>query len=221
MERQTGQAAASAFVMGADFIVTGSINQCTVEAATSEPVKALLETLDVQDTTCAPAGDMFELGAKIQVVRKGLFFPARASRLYALYQQHDSLEALDAKTRQQLQEKYFQRSFEEVWAETLRYYQRVDPEVVARAERSPKKKMALVFRWYFVHTSRLALSGSHEQRTDYQIHCGPALGSFNRWVQGTPLASWRNRHVDEIAFKLMEAAAGWLERQLQALRGAA
>jgi trans-AT polyketide synthase/acyltransferase/oxidoreductase domain-containing protein len=217
----TPHAAASAFIMGADFIVTGSINQCTVEAATSEPVKELLETLDVQDVTYAPAGDMFELGAKIQVVRKGLFFPARANRLYSLYQQYGALEALDAQVRQQLEEKYFRRSIADVWDETRRHYLRVDPEVVERAERNPRKKMALVFRWYFVHTSRLALGGSREQRTDYQIHCGPALGSFNQWVKGTPLASWRNRHVDELADKLMDATAEWLDRQLQVLRGAA
>ncbi len=214
----TPEAAAAAFVMGADFIVTGSINQCTVEAATSEPVKELLQTLDVQDVTCAPAGDMFELGAKIQVVRKGLFFPARANRLYALYQQHDAWESLDAATRQQIQEKFFRRGFEEVWAETRQHYLKTDPSVVERAERNPKKKLALVFRWYFVHTSRLALSGSREQRTDYQIHCGPALGAFNQWVRGTPLESWRNRHVDDIAVKLMEATADGLERRFQALR---
>ncbi|WP_171443792.1 ACP S-malonyltransferase [Myxococcus xanthus] len=214
----TPQAAAAAFVMGADFIVTGSINQCSVEADTSEPVKDLLETLDVQDVTCAPAGDMFELGARVQVVRKGLFFPARANRLYALYQQLPSLDALDAETRAQLETKYFRRTFEQVWEETRAHYLRVDPGVVERAERNPRQKMALVFRWYFVHTSRLALRGSPEQRTDYQIHCGPALGSFNQWVQGTPLVSWRNRHVDEMAVKLMEATAEWLERRFQVFR---
>ncbi|NVJ08045.1 ACP S-malonyltransferase [Myxococcus sp. AM001] len=214
----TPQAAAAAFIMGADFIVTGSINQCSVEAGTSEPVKDLLETLDVQDVTCAPAGDMFELGAKVQVVRKGLFFPARANRLYALYQQYPSLEALDAQTRSQLETKYFRRGIEEVWEETRQHYLRVAPEVVERAERNPRQKMALVFRWYFVHTSRLALRGSPEQRTDYQVHCGPALGSFNQWVQGTPLASWRNRHVDEMAVKLMDATAEWLEQRFQGFR---
>ncbi|NRD51929.1 [acyl-carrier-protein] S-malonyltransferase [Corallococcus sp. AB030] len=215
----TPQAAGAAFLMGADFIVTGSINQCTVEAGTSEPVKDLLETLDVQDVTCAPAGDMFELGAKIQVVRKGLFFPARANRLYALYQHHPSLEALDAETRKQLQEKVFRRGFDEIWEETRQHYLRVDPEVVALAERTPRKKMALVFRWYFVHTSRLALRGSREQRTDYQVHCGPAMGAFNQWVRGTPLASWRDRHVDEMGVKLMEATAAWLEERFQVMRG--
>ncbi|MFB1482191.1 ACP S-malonyltransferase [Corallococcus sp. RDP092CA] len=215
----TPHAAGAAFLMGADFIVTGSINQCTVEAGTSEPVKDLLETLDVQDVTCAPAGDMFELGAKIQVVRKGLFFPARANRLYALYQHHPSLEALDVETRKQLQEKVFRRGFDEVWEETRQHYLRVEPEVVALAERNPRKKMALVFRWYFVHTSRLALRGSREQRTDYQVHCGPAMGAFNQWVRGTPLSSWRNRHVDEVGVKLMEATATWLEERFQAMRG--
>lgn len=215
----TPHAAGAAFLMGADFIVTGSINQCTVEAGTSEPVKDLLETLDVQDVTCAPAGDMFELGAKIQVVRKGLFFPARANRLYALYQQHPSLDALDAETRKQLQEKVFRRGFEEVWEETRRHYLRADPAELERAERNPRKKMALVFRWYFVHTSRLALRGSREQRTDYQVHCGPAMGAFNQWVRGTPLASWRARHVDAIGDKLMDATAGWLEERFQVMRG--
>lgn len=69
----TPEAAAAAFILGADFIVTGSINQCTVEAGTSEIVKDLLQEINVQDTEYAPAGDMFELGAKVQVLKKGLF----------------------------------------------------------------------------------------------------------------------------------------------------
>ncbi len=35
----TPEAAAAAFILGADFVLTGSINQCTVEAATSDQVK--------------------------------------------------------------------------------------------------------------------------------------------------------------------------------------
>ncbi|MFN8371032.1 MAG: ACP S-malonyltransferase [Bacteriovoracaceae bacterium] len=70
----TPEAAAAAFILGADFIVTGSINQCTVEAGTSDVVKDLLNQANVQDTTYAPAGDMFEVGARVQVLKKGLFF---------------------------------------------------------------------------------------------------------------------------------------------------
>lgn len=66
----TPQAAVAAFMMGADFILTGSINQCTVEAGTSDCVKNLLQEINVQDTDYAPAGDMFELGAKAQVLKK-------------------------------------------------------------------------------------------------------------------------------------------------------
>lgn len=67
--------------------------------------------------------------------------------------------------------------------------------------------MALIFRWYFIHTSRLAIKGSAEQSVDYQIHCGPALGAFNQWVKGTPLENWRNRHVDKIGEKIMQDTA--------------
>src|SRR5262249_24592935 len=107
----TPESAAAAFIMGADFILTGSINQCSVEAGTSDAVKDILQGLNVQDKSYAPAGDMFELGAKVQVVRKGLFFPARANKLYDLYQRFNSIDEIDEKTQQQIQEKYFQRSF--------------------------------------------------------------------------------------------------------------
>ena len=70
----TPEAAAAAFIMGADFILTGSINQCTVEARISDNVKNLLQEINIQDTDYAPAGDMFEIGAKVQVLKKGVFF---------------------------------------------------------------------------------------------------------------------------------------------------
>jgi len=213
----TPEAAAAAFILGADFVLTGSINQCTVEAGNSEPVKDLLEQMDVRDTAYAPAGDMFELGAKIQVLKKGLFFPARANKLHALYRQCNALEELHESTRREIQSKYFKRSFDEVYEETRAYYAEHDPQQVARAERDPKHKMALVFRWYFIHSMRLALNGSQDQRVDYQVHCGPALGAFNRWVQGTDLQSWRKRHVDVIAERLMHATAALLSERFRAL----
>jgi trans-AT polyketide synthase/acyltransferase/oxidoreductase domain-containing protein len=215
----TPEAVAAAFILGADFVLTGSINQCTVEAGTSDAAKDLLQRMDVRDTTYAPAGDMFELGARIQVLKKGLFFPARANKLYALYCQHSSLEALDQKTRNELEDKYFRRSLAAVWEETRAYYLAHDPEQVERAERDAKHKMALVFRWYFVHTMRLALNGSKDQQVDYQVHCGPALGAFNRWVKGTELENWRNRHVDVIAERLMQATAVLLGNRFQSLYG--
>ncbi|MDT8977361.1 ACP S-malonyltransferase [Paenibacillus sp. chi10] len=206
----TPQAAAAAFVMGADFIVTGSINQCTVEANTHDTVKDLLQQMNVQDTELAPAGDMFEFGAKVQVLKKGLFFPARANKLYHLYCQHNSIVDIDEKTKKQIQEKYFKRSFESVFEELKSYYPHSDIE---KAENNPKHKMALIFKWYFAYSTKLALSGNIECKVDYQVHCGPSLGAFNQWVKGTELENWRNRHVDDIALKIMHGSAELLNKR--------
>jgi trans-AT polyketide synthase/acyltransferase/oxidoreductase domain-containing protein len=216
----TPEAIAAAFVLGADFVLTGSINQCTVEAGTSETTKGLLQEAGVQDTDIVPAGDMFEFGAKVQVFKKGLLFPSRAKKLYDLYRQYDSLEQIDPSTRAQLETRYFKRSFAEIFAETKEYYQRVLPQVIERAERDPKQKMALVFRWYFIHTNRLALRGDPAEKVDYQIHCGPAMGAFNQWAKGTGLEDWRNRHVDEIGIRLMRAAAQFLDDRFRAMHPA-
>jgi len=210
----TPEAAAAAFAMGADFIMTGSINQCTVEASTSAEVKDLLQAINIQDTAYAPAGDLFELGAKVQVLKKGVFFPARANKLYELYSNHDSLDQIDGKTLRMLEEKYFRRSIDAVWAETEAFYEQHRPEELKLIRTSPKKKMSAIFRWYFVRTSRLALSGDPQCKVDYQVHTGPALGAFNQWVKGSRLEDWRQRHVAEIGHQLMSATAELMSRQI-------
>jgi trans-AT polyketide synthase/acyltransferase/oxidoreductase domain-containing protein len=215
----TPHAAAAAFVLGADFILTGSVNQCTVEAGTSDLVKDMLAGMNIQDTAMAPAGDMFEIGAKVQVLSKGVFFPARAAKLHELYRQYDSLEAIDAKTRQQLETRYFKRSIEAVFQECKEYYSKTAPEVLEQAEKSPKAKMVLVFRWYFVHTSRMAMRGEASERVDFQVHTGPALGAFNQWVKGSAYEDWRNRHADEIAEMLMTGAARILRERVAGMLG--
>lgn len=210
----TPEAALAAFMLGAEFVVTGSINQCTVEAGTSEAVKDLLAEMSVHDTEYAPAGDMFEQGARVQVVRRGVFFPARAQKLYDLYVRHDGIADLDSRTRDTLERRYFRRPIDEVWAETSDYLKAVAPHRLAGAERSEKQKMALIFRWYFVQSTRLALAGTSDRRVDYQIHCGPAMGAFNTWVRGTPLEPWRQRRVAVIAERLLDETAVLLDRRL-------
>ena len=209
------QAALAAFIMGADFILTGSINQCTVEAGISDTVKNMLQGMNIQDTEYAPAGDMFEMGARVQVLKRGVFFPGRANRLYQLYTQYGAMEEIPQKTAQQIQERYFRRSFADVWHETKAYWtDRNMPQEIRKAQENPKHKMALVFRWYFAHSIRLALSGDPDYQVDYQVHTGPALGVFNQWVKGTELENWRNRHVDRIAMKLLTETAKLLQGSL-------
>lgn len=204
----TPAAVAAAFVLGADYVLTGSVNQCTAEAATSDVVKDMLQDIDVQDTDYAPAGDMFELGSRVQVLRKGVFFPSRGNKLHALYSHHDGIDDLPAKTRAQLERTYFRKPLDDVWADVVAHLRASGrAELVERAEKQPKQKMALIFRRYFGYSARIALEGGREDKVNYQVHTGPALGSFNQWVKGTPHESWRNRHVDEIGLLLLDGAA--------------
>ncbi len=213
----TPQAAASAFMMGADFILTGSINQCTREAGTSDVVKQLLQDIDVQDTDYAPAGDMFEIGAKVQVLKKGVLFPARANKLYKLYEQFSSVDDIPSDTLKRLEKNTFGRSLHEVWDETKKYLQdKGRHQEVAKAESSPKHKMALIFRWYFAYSNQLAISGDEQDRVNFQVHTGPAIGSFNQWVKDKGLASWEQREVDKIGKMLMHATADYINEFMEA-----
>jgi trans-AT polyketide synthase/acyltransferase/oxidoreductase domain-containing protein len=213
----TPSAIVAALMLGAEFVCTGSINQCTVEAGTSSEVKDILQDLAINDFAYAPAGDMFELGAQVQVVRKGLFFPARARRLHDLYRHYDDLDALPADVRRQLEERFFGCSIDEVWAQTRAWLDIADADAVARAVATPKQKMALVFRWYFHKTSEYALAGRREHQVNFQIHSGPALGAFNAWAQGKGLESWRDRQVADVAQRLLDGAATLLDQRLQQL----
>jgi len=208
----SAEAIGASFMLGADFVMTGSVNQCTVEAGTSDLVKDMLAELDVQDTGYAPAGDMFEIGARVQVVRKGTLFPARANKLYQLWRQYDGLDAIDAATRESLQQRFFRRSLDDVWADTLQHLAAKSDNALQRALEQPKVRMAHVFKWYFAHSTQVAMAGVAAEKVNFQIHCGPALGAFNRAVAGTELAGWRDRHVDEVAEHLMRTAAAGLTR---------
>ena len=193
--------------------MTGSINQCTVEAGTSDSVKDLLQQINIQDTAHAPSGNMFEPGGRIQVLRRGVFFPARASLLLDTFKQYDGLEDIAPEKAQHLQKKILQKPFGEIFEEVKHHY-KDSPEVIERAERQPKFKMALVFKWYFVKSAEAAIQGLDTHRVDFQVPCGPALGAFNQWVKGSSLESWHNRHVDILAGKLMEGTADLLNKKL-------
>ena len=211
----TPEAAMAAWVLGAEFILTGSINQCTVEAGTSDQVKDLLQRVNVQDTEYAPAGDMFETGARVQVLKKGVFFPARANKLFQLYQHYNSLDELPENAKKQLQKNYFKCSFDQIWQEVAQHYQWRNPDRLHELEKHPKKRMAAVFRWYFSYSTQLAITGATNAKLDYQVHCGSALGAFNQWVKGTRYESWRERRVNEIAEHLVIETSKLLSERIQ------
>jgi trans-AT polyketide synthase, acyltransferase and oxidoreductase domains len=212
----TPASAAGAFAMGAAYVLTGSVNQACVESGSSDAVREMLAQAEQADTIMAPAADMFEMGVKVQVLKRGTMFAMRAAKLYELYRTSPSLEALPAADRANIEKNLFRAPLEEIWARTRDFFLQRDPAQVPRAESDPKHKMALVFRWYLGLSSRWANTGEPTRKLDYQIWCGPAMGAFNEWTKGTFLEQPRNRRVVTVAFNILYGAAVLL--RLQTLR---
>lgn len=198
---------AAAFAAGAAYVVTGSVNQTCVEAGISAEAKRLLAEADLADVMMAASGDMFELGVKVQVLRRGTLFGPRANRLHQLYTDFDSVESIPAPEREKLERTVFRASLDDVWAQTRDYWQTRDPAQLARAEADPRHRMALVFRWYLGQASWWPIRGDQDRRDDYQLWCGPAAGAFNAWVRGSFLEDPAGREVVQVARNLLEGAA--------------
>jgi PfaD family protein len=203
----TPWSAASAFAMGAAYVVTGSVNQGCVESGTSDAVRKMLAEARQADVAMAPAADMFEMGVKVQVLKRGTMFAMRATKLYDLYRAHESLDALPPGDRATLEKNLFHAPLETIWEQTRDYFRTRDPAQIARAEREPKHKMGLVFRWYLGNASHWANQGEAARAMDYQIWCGPAMAAFNAWVAGSFLERPENRHVATVALNILYGAA--------------
>lgn len=200
-------AVAAAFQMGAAYVLTGSVNQGCVESGLAPYGKDLLALAGMADVVMAPAADMFELGVKVQVLRRGTMFGVRAQRLYDTYQQYAGMDDIPADERQRLEAEIFKAPLAKVWADTAAFFRERDPHELARAEREPKHQMALVFRWYLGLSSKWAISGDDDRKMDFQIWCGPAMGAFNAWVKGSFLEPPGSRTVVQVALNLLEGAA--------------
>ncbi|HEX4703208.1 MAG TPA: PfaD family polyunsaturated fatty acid/polyketide biosynthesis protein [Pseudonocardiaceae bacterium] len=200
-------AVAAAFAAGAAYVLTGTINQLSAEAGLSDAAKALLAKAELSDVVMAPAADMFEYGVRVQVLRRGTLFAARATQLYDAYQAYPSLEAIPAPVRDRIEKDVLCSTFADAWVQTRRFWERRDAREVDRALDDARHRMALVFRSYLGLSSRWAIDGEPTRQADYQIWCGPAIGAFNTWVAGSPLAVPARRTVVQIALNLLEGAA--------------
>jgi trans-AT polyketide synthase, acyltransferase and oxidoreductase domains len=215
----TPAAVHAAFALGADYVLTGSVNQATVEAGTSPMAKAMLAEAGWWEVATGPAPDMFEIGAKVQVLGRGSMYAQRAQRLYDLYKRFDSLDAIPTAERERIEKQIFRRPIAEVEAETLAYWQARDPQQAERATADARHRMALVFRWYLGMTSRWARTGEEDRKRDFQMWCGPAMGAFNEWARGSALEPVERRTIAAIAEALMSGAAGSARVQLARAQG--
>ncbi len=198
---------ASAFALGAAYVMTGTVNEAAVESGMSEAGRKLLAQAGIADVAMAPAADMFEMGVKVQVLRRGTMFATRAQKLYDAYLAHDSIESLPASVRARLESEIFKAPLDAIWADTRAFWEKRDPQEVARAEKDGHHRMALCFRWYLGKASRWANAGEPTRIMDYQIWCGPAMGAFNTWARGSFLEEPANREVAQIALNFLEGAA--------------
>ncbi|MDH6058136.1 PfaD family polyunsaturated fatty acid/polyketide biosynthesis protein [Umezakia ovalisporum] len=215
----TPQSALAAFMMGAAYVVTGSINQSCIEAGTSQYTKQLLAQAEMSDVMMAPAADMFEMGVKLQVLKRGTLFPLRAQKLFELYKNYDSIEHIPLEEREKIEKQIFRNSLDAIWQETVKYLSQRNPEKLQKAMNNPKLKMAVIFRWYLGLSSRWSNSGEKGREIDYQIWCGPAMGSFNNWIQGSYLADLNNRKVADVADHIMTGAAFFYRLQSLKIQG--
>ncbi len=214
----TPDAAAAGFAMGAAYLLTGSINQAAVEADTSESVRDMLVEARQADVTMAPSADMFELGAKVQVLKRGTMFAMRAAKLYELYKAHSIYDEIPEGARTMIERDMLRTSFAEAWNQTRLFFQSRDPSQIERAAADPKHQMALVFRSYLGQASLWAKTGVPDRKIDYQIWCGPAMGAFNAWVKGSFLEDKQNRFTAAMGLNLMYGASRlmrcqWLRSQ--------
>jgi PfaD family protein len=202
----TPSGVAGAFAMGAAYVVTGSVNQACVESGSSDAVRKMLAEAGQADVIMAPAADMFEMGVKVQVLKRGTMFAMRAQKLYDLYRTYSGWEAIPAAERIQIEKTLFRTTFDEVWGWTREFWAKREPGQLAKAETDARHRMALVFRWYLGLSSRWANAGAAGRQVDYQVWCGPAMGAFNEWARGSHLEHPQNRTAVGVALNLLYGA---------------
>jgi PfaD family protein len=146
-------------------------------------------------------------------------FAPRASKLYELYTRYNSWDEIPLTERQKLEATVFKRKYDDIWTDTVKFFTERDPRQIERAANDPHQQMALVFRWYLGLSSRWSNSGEKGREMDYQIWCGPSMGTFNDWTNGSYLEDPANRHVVDVARQLLGGAAYLARMRMLSLQG--
>ena len=207
----TPTSAAAAFAMGAAYILTGSVNQACVESGSSDIVRQMLAEAGQADVAMAPAADMFEMGVKVQVLKRGTMFPMRAAKLYELYR---------AYRRSMRSRKPSATAGEERVSFAARRSLAADTRVLPQARSSSgaeggsRRQAQDGTRVSVVPGTIVALGecGSPDRKLDYQVWCGPAMGAFNEWAKGSFLEQAKNRSVVAVGAQPLYGAAIVLRR---------
>ena len=125
----------------------------------------------------APAADMFEMGVKVQVLKRGTMFAMRAAKLYELYRTHPRLEDLPAAERAALEKNLFRAPLEEIWAQDARLFH---GDAIRARWNVPSASRNIEWHWCFagISASRRAGPTSANRRARSIIRCGAG----RRWA---------------------------------------
>lgn len=207
----TPAAVAAAFGLGAAYVMVGSVHQACVESGVSDDARVMLATAGLADVAMTAAADMFEQGVKVQVLKRGTQMAQRGNQLYALWRKHAAWEDIPAAEREDIEQNVLGETFDAAWAACVRHLEaKGDAAELARCEREPAAKMARVFKRLLWQTARWPMAGEGgdpARRLLYQVWCGPAMGAFNDWTNGTFLAEPAARTVGQVALNFLEGAA--------------
>ncbi|MCS0602771.1 acyltransferase domain-containing protein [Streptomyces sp. LP11] len=193
----TPEQAATAFALGAAFLVSTSLTACAPAARLADPLKDTLARAGDDDVTWAPTERHGTLGVPARVLRRGTLFPARAGLLHRLLRE--------------------QRYFADVPEHRRRH---IEEHLLGGPATEPpadgRLRTADVFRRYARETARRTPAGEPVRPLDHQLPCDPELTHFNRATVGTALAAWTARTPEAVAGHLLTNAAELLtERTLR------
>ena len=152
-----------------------------------EATQRLLAEADFADVAMAPAADMFEMGVEVQVLKRGTLFPMRAPAALRALPALRLAEAIPAASAPELESAGFRRPLDDVWQECVALFEARDPANWRGPSDDPKRRMALVFRWY-LGLPRVGHAGDPGRGSTTRS------GAARRWALSTPgraAASWR------------------------------
>ncbi len=212
-------AIASAFLIGVDFVLSHSINYCTVEAEIAPFSKKLLVEATILDTCFAPNKDfLFESNQKIQLLKKGILFPGRAMQLYDIFKRYKSINDVDSHTLISLENKMYGQDLETVWdniAQELIAENKA--ELIEKAKLNPRYHMYLLFMHYYDRSLNAAIKGEESNRLNFQLHCNPVLGLLNQELKDNELKEWERRKVADLGEWLMVEAEKKIQKRISKL----
>ncbi|MFI9567444.1 acyltransferase domain-containing protein [Streptomyces rishiriensis] len=188
----TPEQAATAFALGAAFLVSTSLTACSPAARLAVALKHTLAGAGDDDVTWAPTERHATLGVPARVVRRGTLFPARAGLLHRLLRAHRYFADVPEHRRRHIEEHLLGGPA---------------TALPAAGSADGRLRTADVFRWYARETARRTPGGDPVRPLDHQLPCDPDLTHFNRVTSGTALAAWTARTPDAVAGHLLTNAA--------------